>query len=39
MIKVSKLVIELMNGEKEWEMRKNTNKWKKKAEEACVKTG
>ncbi|GKB11673.1 hypothetical protein Tco_0845596 [Tanacetum coccineum] len=39
MIEVSKLVIELMNGEKGKEIKKNTNEWKKKAEEACVETG
>ena len=33
---VSKLVIELMHGEKGKEMRKNAIEWKNKAHEACV---
>ncbi|KVH40371.1 7-deoxyloganetin glucosyltransferase-like [Cynara cardunculus var. scolymus] len=33
---VAKLVIEMMNGEKGKEMRKNAIEWKKKAEEACA---
>ncbi|PWA13724.1 UDP-glucuronosyl/UDP-glucosyltransferase [Artemisia annua] len=33
---VSKLVIELMNGEKGKEMRKNVIEWKKKTDESCV---
>ncbi|GJT22210.1 7-deoxyloganetin glucosyltransferase-like protein [Tanacetum coccineum] len=36
---VSRLVIELMNGDKGKGMRKNTMEWKKKADESCVAPG